>query len=305
MFLTRAFERKVDELFSKDMVHGTTHLYIGEEACAVGACMALRPDDFVTSTHRGHGHCIGKGADVRKMIAELLGKTTGYCRGKGGSMHIADVDSGNLGANGIVAGSIPIAVGAALSMQVQGSDRVVVCFFGDGAINQGAFHEAANLAAIWKLPVIFLCENNQYAVSMSVAKATAVERLAVKAEGYGFPGVTLDGNDVLEVHRATKEAVERARSGEGPTFLECLTYRWLGHSRSDPRSYRTREEEELWKEKCPLKRLHDTLLEEFEVKPAELTAIEQEVERELDEAVTFAAESPEPAPEELFTDVYA
>ncbi|MEI2821703.1 MAG: thiamine pyrophosphate-dependent enzyme [Marmoricola sp.] len=224
MWKTRRFEEAVDDLFARGLMHGTMHLSIGQEASATGACMALRDDDAITSTHRGHGHCIGKGADLVRMMAELLAKETGYCRGRGGSMDIADVETGNLGANGIVAGGIPIAAGAALAFQLRGEDRVVA-LFGDGATNEGAFHEPANLAAIWKLPVIFICENNKYGMSFSTEKALAIEHIAQRAAGYGFPGVIVDGNAVGEVYDAVADAVARARRGEGPTLLCCATYR--------------------------------------------------------------------------------
>src|SRR3954447_25384540 len=212
MWRIRRFEEAVDDLFARGLMHGTMHLSIGQEASATGACFALRDDDAITSTHRGHGHCIAKGADLEQMMAELLAKETGYCRGRGGSMHIADVATGNLGANGIVAGGIPIAAGAGLAYRLQGIDRVVVSFFGDGATNEGAFHEAVNLAAIWKLPVIFVCENNKYGMSFSTEKSIAVENVADKAAGYGMPGVTVDGNDVVAVYEAMETAVARARS---------------------------------------------------------------------------------------------
>src|SRR5688572_4895231 len=222
MWQIRRFEEAVDDLFARGLMHGTMHLSIGQEASATGTCFALRDDDAITSTHRGHGHCIAKGADLERMMAELLAKETGYCRGRGGSMHIADVATGNLGANGIVAGGIPIAAGAGLAYRLQGLDRVVVSFFGDGAANEGAFHEAVNLAAIWKLPVVFLCENNKYGMSFSTEKSFAIENISDRAVGYGIPGVTVDGNDVEAVHAAVTEAVDRARRGEGPTLVESV-----------------------------------------------------------------------------------
>src|SRR5215218_1797 len=217
MWTTRRFEEAVDDLFARGLMHGTMHLSIGQEASATGACRALRADDAITSTHRGHGHCIGKGADLVAMMAELLAKETGYCRGRGGSMHIADVATGNLGANGIVGGGIPIAAGAALAYRLRGEDRVVACFFGDGATNEGAFHEAVNLAAIWKLPVVFICENNKYGMSFSTEKSMAVANVADRAAAYGIPGVTVDGNDIEAVYDAAQTAVDRARAGGGPT----------------------------------------------------------------------------------------
>lgn len=248
----RKLEEAVEDLFGRGLMHGTMHLSIGQEATATGVCMALNIDDQITSTHRGHGHCVAKGADLTRMIAELLGKENGYCGGRGGSMHIADVATGNLGANGIVAGGIPIAVGAALASKMMKRGTVAVSFFGDGAMNEGAFHEAANLAAIWKLPVVFVCENNGYGMSSSTELAFAIETLAQRGMGYGIPGYTIDGNDVSAVYEATQAAVDRARSGEGPTLLELVTYRWKGHSRSDKNLYRTREEIDEWKTKDPI-----------------------------------------------------
>jgi TPP-dependent pyruvate/acetoin dehydrogenase alpha subunit len=228
MYRIRAFEEKVDELFMRGEVHGTTHLSIGEEATPTGALAALRPDDYVTSTHRGHGHCIAKGADLNLMLAELLGKETGYCRGRGGSMHIADVKTGNLGANGVVGGGIPIATGVGLSMKLQKLERVCLCFFGDGAANEGTFHEAINMASIWDLPVIFLCENNQYGMSMSVQRSMHSDGVAPRAGAYGIPGARVDGNDVLAVYETVSKAVQRARAGQGPTLIEAITYRYKG-----------------------------------------------------------------------------
>ena len=254
MWRIRRFEEAVDELFARGLMHGTMHLYIGQEATATGACLALRPDDLVTSTHRGHGHCIAKGADLDRMMAELLGKDTGYCRGRGGSMHIADVATGNLGANGIVAGGMPIAVGAALAQRMRGTDRIVVSFFGDGAANEGACHEAMNMAAIWRLPVVFVCENNHYGMSFSTDQAFAVKQISERAAAYGMPGITIDGNDVDAVYAAVRDAAGRARSGDGPSFIEAVTYRWKGHSKSDKNLYRTREEIDEWRARDPIPR---------------------------------------------------
>lgn len=248
----RKLEEAVEDLFGRGMMHGTMHLSIGQEASATGVCMALNIDDQITSTHRGHGHCVAKGADLTRMIAELLGKENGYCGGRGGSMHIADVKTGNLGANGIVGGGIPIAVGAGLASKMMKRGTVAVSFFGDGAMNEGAFHEAANLAAIWKLPVLFVCENNGYGMSSSTELAFAIDTLAERGLGYGIPGYTIDGNNVSAVYEATQAAVQRARNGEGPTLLELVTYRWKGHSRSDKNLYRTKEEIDEWKTKDPI-----------------------------------------------------
>jgi len=254
MWTIRRFEEAVDDLFARGLMHGTMHLSIGQEAVPVGACAALADGDYITSTHRGHGHCIAKGARLDEMMAELLAKETGYCRGRGGSMHIADVATGNLGANGIVAGGVPIAAGAGLAVKMRGGSHVVVSFFGDGAVNEGAWHEGVNLAAIWDLPVVFVCENNHYGMSMSVNRAFRIKELSERAAGYGIPGVTVDGNDPQAVHDAVEVAVARARAGEGPSFVEAQTYRWKGHSKSDKNLYRTREEIQEWRDRDPITR---------------------------------------------------
>lgn len=305
MMLIRGFEEKVEELFSLNLIHGSTHLYIGQEATAVGACKALNKDDYITSTHRGHGHCIAKGGDVKYMMAELLGRKTGYCKGKGGSMHIADIDIGILGANGVVGGGIPIATGAGLSIKMRGTKQVVICFFGDGAVNQGSFHESLNLASIWALPVIYIIENNLYGMSMAVSKAVKIERLADRAKAYNIPGIVMDGNDVINVYDTVSEAVEKARNGEGPILIESLTYRWRGHSRSDARAYRTREEEAEWREKCPIKRFKDRLISEGLLTEEGFKELQKKVDDELNNAVEFAKASPFPDPEDLLSDVYA
>ncbi|HUW88340.1 MAG TPA: thiamine pyrophosphate-dependent dehydrogenase E1 component subunit alpha [Candidatus Paceibacterota bacterium] len=248
----RKLEEAVEDLFGRGMMHGTMHLSIGQEASPTGVCMALDITDQITSTHRGHGHCVAKGADLMRMVAELLGKENGYCGGRGGSMHIADVETGNLGANGIVGGGIPIAIGAALASKMMKKGTIAVSFFGDGAMNEGAFHEAANLAAIWKLPVVLVCENNKYGMSSSTELAFAIDHLSERGLGYGIPGYTVDGNDVVAVYEATEAAVKRAKAGEGPTLLEFVTYRWKGHSRSDKNLYRTKEEIDEWKKKDPI-----------------------------------------------------
>lgn len=304
MLKIRYFEEKVDELFKKRLIMGTTHLYVGEEAVAAGACAAIRPDDYILSTHRGHGHCIAKGGDLNKMMAELHGKATGYCKGKGGSLHIADVESGNLGANGIVGGGIPIAPGAGLSAKMRGTDQVTLCFFGDGAVNQGAFHESINLASVWKLPVVYILENNLYGMSTAVSKASNVEDLAVRAQGYGIEGVIVDGNDVEAVYEAVSKAVEKARKGGGPTLIECKTYRQKGHSKSDQRKYRTREEEREWLKRDPIPRAKKRLIE-MGVPEEELDELEQQVKQKIEAAVEYANESPYPDVEELTKDVYA
>ncbi len=305
MLTIRQFEQRVIELFREGVIRGSTHTYIGMEANAVGACSALREDDFITSTHRGHGHCIAKGGDVRLMMAELLGKATGYCKGKGGSMHIADIDAGILGANGIVGGGMGIATGAGLSSKMRNSGQVCVCFFGDGGINQGAFHENANLASIWKLPVIFFCENNQYAMSMSVKRATAVSDLADRAVGYNMPGIDVDGMDVLAVHEATRRAVERARAGEGPSLVVSTTYRFEGHNIGDPQPYRSKDEVAEWRRRDSIERFREYLVDERIATLEETQAIEEAVGKKIEEAVDFARISPEPDLSLLEEDVYA
>ena len=305
MMRIRKFEEKYMDLLMRDIAKGASHLYIGQEAVAVGACAAIRRDDYITSTHRGHGHCIAKGADLKFMMAELLGKATGYCKGKGGSMHVADVTSGNLGATGIVGSNIPIATGAALSIKMRKTDQVVLCFFGDGAANTGAFHESLNMAAIWKLPVVYICENNLYGMSVSVKRAFPFEDIAERSKGYNIPGVTADGMDVLDVKETVEEAVGRARRGEGPTFVECKTYRYYGHSLSDPRRYRTKEEEEVWRAKDPIRTFSRKLLDAGILMEEKLRVLEEEVQREVDEAEKFALSSPYPPIESLYEDVYA
>lgn len=305
MHLIRCFEEKAEQLYALGKVHGTMHLYIGEEATATGACLALRPDDFILSTHRGHGHCLAKGADVNLMMAEFMGKAVGYCRGRGGSMHIADVDGGNLGANGVVGGGIPTSVGVALGLMMQKTDKVLICFFGDGASNEGAFHEALNLASIWKLPVVYVCENNQYGLSMSVKRSMAIERVSQRAASYGMPGVTVDGNDLLAVYQTLRAAVQRARQGEGPTLVEALTYRWRGHSKSDRQRYRTREEVKEWQEKDPIARLRTMLIEAGLFDAATLDALAAEVYAAIEQATAFAEAAAEPDPETIMDGIYA
>jgi len=305
MLEVRFFEEKVFELYAQNLVPGTIHLYLGEEAVAVGVCSTLRKDDYITSTHRGHGHCIAKGADLNRTMAEILGKKTGYCKGKGGSMHIADFSINMLGATAVVGAGLPIAVGAGLSVKLSKTDQVVACFFGEGASNQGTFHESINLASLWKLPVIFVCENNLYAMGTRQSRAMAIENIADRAIAYGIPSEVVDGNDVLAVYEATQEAVERARKGNGPTLIECKTYRHKGHSRVDPAKYRPREEVEGWLAKDPIKRLKEKLLQANTLTEAEIQRIEKEVSAEIEEAVKFATESPYPTPEEALEDVYA
>ena len=301
----RIFEEKVFELYAQNLVPGTIHLYAGEEAVAVGVCSNLRKDDYITSTHRGHGHCIAKGAQPKHIMAEILGKKTGYCKGKGGSMHIADFSVGMLGATAVVGAGLPIAMGAGLSIKLSGTDNVVACFFGDGASNQGTFHEAINMAAIWNLPVIFVCENNVYAMGTHRSRVMLIENIADRAQAYGISGVAVDGNDVLAVYEAAQKAVERARRGEGPTLIECKTYRHKGHSRIDPAKYRPKEEVEEWLRKDPIKRFREKLMQTEVLTETEIQQVEKDVLAEIDEAAKFALQSPFPDPEEALEDVYA
>jgi len=306
MMMIRAFEEKVFELLGRDILKGASHVYAGEEAVAVGACAAIGPDDYITSTHRGHGHCIARGGELKYMLAELCGKVTGYCKGKGGSMHIADVNAGNLGATGIVAGNIPVATGAGIACKMNNRQQVTLCFFGDGASNNGTFHESLNMAGTWKLPVVYVCENNLYGMSVSVERACAVEDIAVRGASYDMPGVTIDGQDVLTVKRAVEEAVARARDGKGPTLVECKTYRYRGHSRSDPRKYRTKEEEQYWHDRDPILLFSNYLVEQKILTREEIETLESEVDAEMSEAEDFALnQSPYPDPATLLEDVYA
>jgi pyruvate dehydrogenase E1 component alpha subunit len=304
MLKIRLFEEKVYELYGQNLVPGTIHLYTGEEAVAVGVCANLRDDDYIVSTHRGHGHCIAKGARLDKTMAEILGKKTGYCKGKGGSMHIADFSIGMLGATAVVGAGIPIASGAGLSIKLRGTDQVAACFFGDGASNQGSFHEGVNLAATWMLPVVFVCENNLYAMGTRQSQVMLIQNVADRAQAYGIPGVAVDGNDVLAVYEAAKEAVQRARAGKGPTLIECKTYRHKGHSRVDPATYRPKEEVDDWLKKDPIVRLKTHLLKTHVLTEEETKNIDTQVVMAIDAAVKFALESPYPAPEEALEDVY-
>ncbi|MCH8844066.1 MAG: dehydrogenase E1 component subunit alpha/beta [SAR324 cluster bacterium] len=302
----RGFEEWTSELFQSGMVKGTAHSYIGQEAIAAGACLNLRQDDYIGSNHRGHGHCIAKGADLQRMMAELMGRQTGYCRGLGGSMHIADLNLGILGANGIVAATMPLGSGAALAAKLKGSDQVVVAFFGDGATNQGIFHESLNLASVWDLPIIFICENNQYALTTSYLKSTAVERISDRAASYSIPGITVDGNDAVEVYRVIGEAVDRARAGKGPTLVEALTWRWGQHSmRANLADPRTDEEMESWMAKDPIKRVERRLASAKGVGRKRIKEIQEQVSSELDAAVEFGKEGPEPTEEMMLASVYA
>lgn len=304
MYLIRKFEEGAEESYTRGLIHGTMHLSIGQEASAVGACMPLSDQDKITSTHRGHGHCVAKGADVAKMFAEFFGKETGYCRGRGGSMHIADVEKGNLGANGIVGGGIPIAVGAALAAKRLGTGTVTVCFFGDGANNEGAFHEALNMASVWKLPVVFVCENNKYGMSTSTERSTAVKSVAERAPAYAMPGVSVDGNDFSAVAEALETAVDRARAGEGPTLVESLTYRWRGHSKSDRNRYRTKEEIAEWMDKDPIRRMAEMLVAHKILDADAVTRLEAEADAEIAAAIEAAKAGPDPDAADLTRDVY-
>lgn len=304
MFLIRKFEEGAEDSYTRGLIHGTMHLSIGQEASAVGSCMSLTDEDKITSTHRGHGHCVAKGADLGKMFAEFFGKETGYCKGRGGSMHIADPGKGNLGANGIVGGGLPIAVGAALSAKRLGTGAVTVCFFGDGANNEGAFHESLNIASVWKLPVVFVCENNQYGMSTSTERSTAVKNIAERAVAYAMPGETVDGNDFSAVTEAVDAAVNRARRGEGPSLIENVTYRWRGHSKSDRNRYRSKEEIASWKERDPIARMSRLLIDHGIVSETDVDALETEVEGIIEDAIAFASDSPDPKVDEVTRDVY-
>lgn len=305
MLLIRTFEEEIKELIKKNLVRGSTHLYIGEEAIAVGVCGALKKSDVIFSTHRGHGHCLAKGAKTDRMMAELLGKASGYCKGKGGSMHIVDFDSGILGANAIVGAGLPLAVGAALTAQYKKTGQVVVCFFGDGAANQGTFHESLNLASIWNLPIVFVCENNLYAITVPASAACSVVDIAERASSYNMPGKVVDGNDVMAVYTVADKAVSRARTGKGPSLLECKTYRHEGHWIGDPIVYRTKAEEQKWKQKDPILKFADLLIEEKTISKERIESIRRQVHKEIEQAESFAVSSPHPDPEEAFTDIYA
>ena len=305
MMLIRLFEEALEEMFSRGLLHGTMHLSIGQEATAAGACLALDKKDLITSTHRGHGHCLGKGADPYKMFAELLGREDGYCRGRGGSMHIADLSNGNLGANGIVAGSLTISVGAALSFQLQKKENIVLCFFGDGAVNEGSFHEALNLASLWNLPVLFLCENNQYGMSMASEKAVAGESIASRGNSYGIESIQIDGNDVEAVYESVSNYKDEILTGNRPKFIEAITYRYRGHSKSDRNLYRTSEEINFWKdEKDPIKRYIGKLLEQG-ITEIDLKKIDEEVKNLIRTSVKKALDSPLSPITNLEEDSYA
>ncbi|MSS71362.1 MAG: thiamine pyrophosphate-dependent dehydrogenase E1 component subunit alpha [Candidatus Latescibacteria bacterium] len=306
MLRIRRFEEQIFNIFTQGLMHGLAHLYIGEEAVAVGVCSALRDDDYITSTHRGHGHCIAKGGKLDRMMAEVMGKVTGYCRGKGGSMHIADMSLGILGANGIVGGGFGIATGAGLSAKLRKTDQVTACFFGDGGANQGIFFEVMNYAAIWNLPVIYVCENNHYGEYTATEKVTAGKCIADRATPFGIPGQMVDGSDVIAVYEAMAGAVRRGRSGQGPSLIECETYRYRGHHVGDPGlAYRAKEEIETWMKKDPIERLRQRMLSEGQATEADLGGIDEEVQKEVLEAVESAKTSPYPDVKEVSEHVYA
>jgi acetoin:2,6-dichlorophenolindophenol oxidoreductase subunit alpha len=306
MIKIRQFELAVEKNFQLGHIYGTAHLAIGQEAAEAGAILALNENDIISSTHRGHGHCIAKGADLKLMMAEIFGRSTGYCKGKGGSMHIADLSSGNLGANGIVAGSAAIATGAALAVKKQGTGQIVICFLGDGALNEGIWHEAANIASIWNLPVIYLCENNQYGMGMPIKKATNLEKLSDRAKGYNIKGITIEGNDVLAVYDTVSKIAQDVRNGKGPVLLECITYRIRGHSLRDAQRYRPEGEAKKWLDNyCPIERFKKYLLKSGYIKDDEIKSIEASVNTLIDEAVKFALDSPFLDVSKVAEDVYA
>jgi pyruvate dehydrogenase E1 component alpha subunit len=305
MWLIRRFEEGAEDSYMRGLIHGTMHLSIGQEASAVATCLELTDEDKITSTHRGHGHCIAKGAEVGRMFAEFFGKETGYCHGRGGSMHIADVSKGNLGANGIVGGGLPIAVGSALTAKRLGKPDVTICFFGDGANNEGAFHESLNMAAVWKLPVIFVCENNKYGMSTSTERSTAVPNIADRAAAYAMPGVTVDGNDFSAVAEAVRAAIARARAGGGPSLVETLTYRWRGHSKSDRNRYRTKEEIDAWIARDPIQRFRAELVTHGILTETDADAVQAEAEAEVAQGIEFAKASPSPTTADVTRYVYA
>ena len=305
MVQIRKFEEKLYQLFLTTPMPGSMHQYNGQEAVAVGVCAHLNRDDYITSTHRGHGHCIAKGAPIRAIMAEMFAKQTGCCRGMGGSMHIADYSVGMLGATGIVASGLPIAVGAAWSSQYRRNSQVVVCFFGDGAANEGAFHEALNLAGVWKLPIVFVCENNVYGFSTHYRRVTPVEHIADRASSYNMPGVVVDGMDLRAVFDESSIAVDRARRGEGATLIECKTYRYMGHSRFEKAAYRSDEEVEEWRKRDPLILFSDFLNRSMNVGTSEIEGIDEEVEREMEDAVDFAQNSPDPNPHDYLQFIFS
>jgi pyruvate dehydrogenase E1 component alpha subunit len=305
MLLIRAFEEKLNDLYGEGVIQGTSHFCAGQEATAVGGCAALGPEDLITSTHRGHGHFLAKGGDPRRIMAELFGKAAGYSGGRGGSQHMADFSIGFLGSNGITAGLIPVATGAALSAQVRGTGQVVLCYFGDGAVGQGAFHEAVNMGAIWSLPIVYFCENNGYAMSTPVSYAFRVEHLSQFAQSYGLPGLTINGNDYFRVRSAVQEALDRARAGEGPTLIEAETYRHFGHSKSDDCFYRPEDEESRWAARDPLDHLSAALHERGLLDHECDRRLRAEVAEEVEAAAEFARQAPAPAAETVGEGLWA
>jgi len=307
MILIREFDELAIKLRTEGKIYGVVHPCVGQEAIAVGVCANLTDADRVTSTHRGHGHCIAKGADIKRMMAELFGRVDGYCKGKGGSMHIADFAVGMLGANGIVGGGLPMATGAALAAQLEGKGNVAVCFFGDGAVAEGEFHESLNISSVWKLPIVFVCENNQYAANNAIGVQHEVTEVAVHANSYGMPGLTIDGNDVLAVYEAARAAVDRARRGEGPFLLECKTYRWYSHSVRNTRPPETRPAAEIakWKERDPIARLAGDLIAQRLISESDLGNLQRQVQTDLQEAVAFADASPFPDLRDILVGMFA
>jgi pyruvate dehydrogenase E1 component alpha subunit len=307
MILIREFDELAIKLRTAGKIYGAVHPYVGQEAVAVGVCANLTNADRVTSTHRGHGHCIAKGADVKRMMAELFGRVDGYCKGKGGSMHIADFAVGMLGANGIVGGGLPIATGAALAAQIEGRGNVAVCFFGDGAVAEGEFHEALNISSVWNLPIVFVCENNQYAANNPIAVQHRITDVAVRAKSYGLPGLSIDGNDVLVIRNVAGEAIDRARRGDGPTLVECKTYRWHFHAMRNAPPPETRPAAEIaqWKERDPIARLAADLIAQRVITESHLGGLHREVQIALQEAVAFAEASPFPDPEDILVDLFS
>ncbi|MCL5958085.1 MAG: pyruvate dehydrogenase (acetyl-transferring) E1 component subunit alpha [Chloroflexi bacterium] len=303
MILIREFEEKAAEMYTLGKIKGFTHLYTGQEAVAVGAISTLMDKDYVMSNYRDHGHAIAKGADPRRVMAELFGRATGLCKGKGGSMHLMDPEHRFLGGYAIVGGQLPLATGVALAISYREGDEVIVCFFGDGALNEGSFHESLNLAALWKLPVVFVLENNQYAMGTSVSKSSSIRELYKRSASYGIPGASTDGQDALAVKEATKKFVDRARAGEGPSLLEAITYRYRGHSMADPLYYRTKEEEQVWRARDPIVIFENRLKQEDLLSEEDIKTIERRVEQEVEESVRFADGSPEPPPSALYEDI--
>jgi acetoin:2,6-dichlorophenolindophenol oxidoreductase subunit alpha len=303
LYTTRLFEQKCFQYYRQGLIVGYFHPYLGEEAIAAGVCAALRSDDYIVSTHRGHGHCVARGGDLKRMFAEIFGRTDGYCKGRGGSMHIADIDTGNMGANGIVGGGIPLGVGAALGVHIRGGDQVAVIFFSDGAANNGIFGESLNLAAIWNLPVVFVLENNQYAVSTPIEQSSRVSDLHQRADGYGVPSSMIDGNDVLVVYESAEKAVAQCRAGEGPVLIEAKTYRHGGHHVNDAGAYMPKDVMEQYKQRDPIGIGRQYLLEQAGMSEVDVDELEQKITRQVDDAATFATNSPQPSVEEYLEEV--